>query len=142
MTDIKKKFIGTWSLESVIVKHGEQLIYPFGKNPKGVLFYDEKHMSVQIMMPIDKPITEERKNQLKLEDLAHTLKTIGYMGYFGTYDIDEENGEVIHHTEGAITQNIAGKDEIRKFRFDPSAGSEECLILSKGNMELTWRKLV
>jgi hypothetical protein len=125
------KFIGTWKLESVIIKHGDTVIYPFGKDVKGILFYSEKYMSVQIMMPLDS-ISEERKKQLKLEDLAHTLKTIGYMGYFGTYEIDEVNQKVIHNVEGSITQN-SGEQEIRNFRFE-----NDKLVLSKGQMELTW----
>lgn len=141
MNTIKQKFIGTWKLESVIVKHGSNDLYPFGREVKGILFYDENYMSVQIMMPHIPPLTSERKEQIKLEDLAHTLKTVGYMGYFGTYDIDEANEQVIHHVEGAITQNITRKDEVRKYRFDPSAGSGDCLILSKGNMELKWKRI-
>ncbi len=134
--EIKQKFIGTWNLESVIVKHDGNTLYPFGKDVKGILFYGEKYMSVQIMMPVDYPFTEERKNSIVLEELAHSIKTAGYMGYWGTYHIEEENHTVIHKVEGSIAQPRVGKDEIRKFRFNV-----EKLILSTGPMELTWGKI-
>lgn len=127
------KFLGTWKLESVVVKQGNTIMYPFGKDVKGILFYGEKYMSVQIMMPLES-LTEEKKQQLKLEDLAHTLKTIGYMGYFGTYEIDEINKRVIHKVDGSITQNV-GEQEIRNYRFE-----NDKLVLSKGAMELSWLK--
>jgi len=130
---MKEMFSGVWKLESVTIKHGTGSIHPFGKNAKGILFYDDKYMSVQIMMPIDS-LTDEKKKQLKLEDLAHTLKTIGYMGYFGTYEIDAENKKIIHKVEGSITQNSGGQ-EVRNYRFVNGK-----LILSKGDMELTWLK--
>jgi hypothetical protein len=128
---MQNKFIGTWNLESVVIKQGNTLMYPFGKDVKGMIFYGEKYMSVQIMMPIES-LTDQRKQQLKLKDLAHTLKTIGYMGYFGTYEIDEANQRIIHKVQGSITQNV-GEEEIRTYRFEDNK-----LILSKGDLELTW----
>jgi len=133
---MSNKFIGTWELESVIVKQGDTVIHPFGKDAKGILFYGDEYMSVQIMMPVDYPLSDERKQQLKLEDLAHTLKTIGYMGYFGTYEIDEVNQKVIHNVEGAIAQTRIGKEEIRNYWFEDGK-----LVLSTGTTELTWLKI-
>lgn len=135
---IKEKFVGKWQLESVIVKHGDNIIYPFGKEVKGLLFYDNDHMSVQIMMPnttpIQKTLTKDRN--LNLKDMAWCLKNLGYMGYFGKYNIDEVNKQIIHHVDASISQNIVGGDEIRNYLF-----SDDGLILSTGPMELKWRKL-
>ena len=133
---IRNKFIDTWMLESVIVKHGHHKIYPFGKDVKGILIYGMKYMSVQIMMPVHYPISETRKHHLKLEDFAQTLKNIGYMGYFGTYEMDEANHRIIHNVEGAIAQKLTGGQEIRTFRFKDAK-----LILAKGPLELTWSRV-
>ena len=126
----------SWKLESISIKHGEQVLHPFGKHVKGILFYGEKRMSVQIMMPIHYPITHERKINIDLKELAHSLKTTGYMGYWGTYHIKTENHTVIHKVEGSNAQPIVGGNQIRKYRFHESK-----LILSTGPMELVWNKL-
>lgn len=130
---MREKFKGRWKLESVVVKHGDSLLYPFGKDVKAILFYDDEYMSVQIMMPVDSSV--QNADPLKLKDLAWSLKNLGYMGYFGKYDIDEEKKQVIHHVEGAISQNIVGGDEVRNYRFE-----EGKMILSTGPMELKWEK--
>lgn len=138
MTSIKEKFIGKWKLESVIVKHGDSVIYPFGKDIKGLLFYDNEHMSVQIMMPNAVPVQQtlsESKN-LNLKDMAWCLKNLGYMGYFGKYDIDEVNKQIIHHVDASISQNIVGGDEIRNYLFN-----DDGMVLSTGPMELKWTKI-
>ncbi len=131
--NIKDKLCGTWKLESIIVKHKDNTLYPFGKDVKGVLFYSENYMSVQIMMPLK--ITNENTQNINIDELAQALKTAGYMGYFGPYEIDEANETIIHHVEGSISQPVVGGDQLRKFKFE-----SEKLILSTGPMYLTWLK--
>ncbi|MCI0449355.1 MAG: lipocalin-like domain-containing protein, partial [Chlorobi bacterium] len=116
------------------IRHVHHKIYPFGKEVKGILIYGKEYMSVQIMMPVHFPISETRKHQLKLEDLAQTLNR--YMGYFGSYEIDEANHIVIHHVKGAIAQKLTAGEEIRNFKF-----KDEKLVLSKGPLELTWSRV-
>jgi hypothetical protein len=130
---IKEKFKGRWKLESVVVKHQGTLMYPFGRDIKGLLFYDDEYMTVQIMMPHNVSLEENKENAYKLKDLAWSLKNFGYMGYFGKYEIDEEKKQVIHHVQGAITQNLVGGQEIRNYRFEG-----EKMILGTGPMELSW----
>ena len=72
MQTIKQKLIGTWKLESIIVKHGNNTLYPFGKDVKGVLFYSENYMSVHIMMPVKFPLTAEDKQNINLDELAQS----------------------------------------------------------------------
>jgi hypothetical protein len=133
---IKQKFIGRWKLKSVIVRHGETIIYPFGKDIRAILFYDEEYMSVQIMMPHDLPLGHMPEKKLKLKDLAWALKNLGYMGYFGKYEIDEEKHHIIHHVEGAIVQSLVGGKEVRKYKFEHGI-----MILSAGPMELSWARI-
>jgi len=44
MKSIKEKFLGRWKLKSVIVRHDDTIIYPFGRHVKAILFYDEEYM--------------------------------------------------------------------------------------------------
>lgn len=133
--NIKEKFIGRWKLKSVIVRHGETIIYPFGRQVHALLFYDEEYMSVQIMMNHDLPLEHMPEKKLNLKDLAWALRHLGYMGYFGKYEIDEEKHQIIHHVEGAIVQSLVGGKEIRKYRFEHGE-----MILSAGPMELRWKR--
>ena len=131
---IKQKLIGTWKLESIIVRHKDNILYPFGKDVSGVLFYSENYMSVQIMMPLQ--ITDESKQNINMNELAQTLKSAGYMGYFGPYEIDDANETIIHHVDGSISQQVVGCDQIRKYQFEGDK-----LVLSTGPMFLKWEKI-
>jgi hypothetical protein len=133
---IKQKFLGRWKLKSVIVRHGDSIIYPFGKDIKAILFYDEEYMSVQIMMPHQESLNDLDEKKIMLKDLAWSLKNLGYMGYFGKYEIVEEKEHIIHHVEGAIVQSLVGGQEIRKYKFE-----NDEMTLSAGPMELRWQKM-
>jgi hypothetical protein len=45
-------------------------------------------------------------------------KARGYMAYFGTYEINEKDGVVIHHMEGNTNPGLTGTDYIRYYDFD------------------------
>lgn len=137
---IKDKFLGSWKLKSVIVTHNGHKIYPFGRHLTGFLVYlPNDHMAVQIMMPKHYPISGKEKQEFKLQELAQTLKTTGYLAYYGKYEIEMNHQRIIHHVEGSIAQPIIGGKEVRHYRFiDDPAGQK--LILSRGNMDLLWVK--
>lgn len=136
MNELKQRFIGCWKLLSINIKHGASVLHPFGKHVKGMLFYGKDHMSVQIMMPVHYPLAHDRKLTLKLEELAHSSKTAGYMGYWGSWHINSESHTLIHKVEGSIAQPIVHKNEIRKFRFEDGK-----LILSSGPLRLSWQRV-
>jgi lipocalin-like protein len=132
---LKLKFIGSWNLKSIIVTHNDHKIYPFGRNVSGFLVYtDSGYMAVQIMMPRHYPISDKEKLNFNLVELAQTLKSTGYLAYYGTYEIDSHNQRIIHNVYGSIAQPIVGGKEIRHYKLIDN----NKLILSKGNMELTW----
>lgn len=141
---IKEKFIGSWQLKSIIVSHNGYRIYPFGKHVSGFLVYiDNGFMAVQIMMPRRYPVTEKEKAAFHLEELAQTLKAAGYLAYYGKFDIDTHHQRVTHHVEGSLAQPLVGGTEVRHYKFieDSISGSVQKLVLSSGNMELTWIKI-
>ena len=130
------RFIGTWKLENVIVKHGNIKLLPFGREVTGLLFYGKGYMSVQIMMPSNIPLEHMPEKKYKLKDLAWALKHLGYMGYYAKFELNEEKQEVIHHVEGSIVQSLLGRKEVRKYRFE-----DGLMILSAGPMELSWKRI-
>jgi hypothetical protein len=140
---IKEKFLGSWKLKSIVVLNNGHKIYPFGKHVKGLLIYTPNdYMAVQIMIPRKYPVTPRDKESFHLEELAQTLKSTGYLAYYGKYEIDSHHQRVIHHVEGSIAQPIIGGTEVRHYRFDEYSGDlHKFLTLSRGNMELLWFKL-
>lgn len=138
---VRERFICSWKLKSIIVTHNKHKIYPFGRHVTGFLVYcGDNYMAVQIMMPRHYPVTYKKKLSFKLEELAQTLKAVGYLGYYGKFEIDTHHQRVIHYVEGSIAQPIVGRKEVRHYKFidDPSASSGQRLILSSRNRELTW----
>ena len=63
-------------------------------------------MGVHIMNP-DRPKADAGSNIAR-----------GYIAYFGTYEINEKDGVVIHHMEGNTNPNLTGTDYIRYYDFD------------------------
>ena len=63
----------------------------------------------------------------------------GFVAYFGTYEIEEATGKVIHHVEASLSPSWVGTDLKRSFRFD--AGR---LILTRpapdSSDELIWER--
>lgn len=111
------QFIGTWKLLSFEFRRSDGgIVYPLGKDAVGVLMYDAKgNMSVHLM-------SRDRGSFIEKDQLKGTPDEIraafeGFIAYFGTYEIDEEEGSVVHHVEGSLFPNLVGKDQKRFFRF-------------------------
>ena len=68
---------------------------------------------------------------------------LGYIAYFGTYEVAADGESVVHHVEGALNPAWVGGDQVRRMRFDG-----ERLVLSadvkKGGATvthvLTWER--
>ena len=113
----KDEFVGTWKLVSFEMRRSDgQIVYPFTRNIVGVLNYDSKgNMSAQLMRP-DRPafaINDHQKGTP--EEIKAAFE--GFIAYFGTYEINEEKGTVIHHVRGSSFPNWVGSDQIRFFEF-------------------------
>ena len=109
--------VGTWKLVRV-EEHdatGKRVVsLDYGPEPIGLLMYDATgHMSVHAM----------RRGRPRLpSDDVHTAtpeqaKTafVGYGAYFGTYEVDETKGIVIHHVEGSLIPNWEGSAQRRRY---------------------------
>jgi hypothetical protein len=138
-SEVIKKLAGFWKLETFVRKGRDgQNAYPFGKDALGYIMYDTTgHMGVHIM----------RTGRQRPESGRGVAE--GYMAYFGTYEILEKDGIIIHHMEGNTSPSLTGTDYIRYFEF-----KEDTLILTPTNRtdgkfnplnpdggQLTWRRL-
>ena len=43
---------------------------------------------------------------------------LGYIAYFGTYEVAPDGRSVVHHVEGALNPAWVGGDQVRQLRFD------------------------
>ena len=111
---ITSKLVGSWKLvvlEGVV--GGRQIPR---QERAGLLMYDAAgRMSVQIM-PRDRP---KFASATRLQGTDDEIRTAfaGYIAYFGSYEVNEAEGVVIHHLEGSIFPNEVGRDNIRYYEF-------------------------
>ena len=147
-TGIASKFIGTWRLASVEARRPNGEVAPtparYGTKTVGYLMYDSTgHVTVQIMRPdrpkfavndIDKGTPEEVKAAWE-----------GYSAYFGTYEINDAEGFVVHHVEGSSFPNYVGSEQKRFYEL-----SGDTLVLKPPqrqvgneqlNMRITWQRV-
>jgi|GEM_PF-441636 len=126
------QLVGTWKLISAEYRRANgEVIDMYGANPTGRIIYDvDGNMAVQIMRR-DRPLfaTGDR-----LSGAPHETQVAfrGYLGYFGTYTIDEANRTVAHHIEGAWHPNWVGIDLVRVYEF-----SDDRLFLTLQTPPLT-----
>ena len=107
------KFIGTWRLISIEGPDaaGDRM----AQDPVGYIMYDSTgHMAVQIMVRSDRPrFKTDRRSQGTPEEIKAAF--VNYTAYYGTYEVKEKEGIVIHHLEGSLFPNEIGKDNIRYY---------------------------
>ena len=123
-----EKLIGTWKLVSVenVRPNGEVIYAWMGRNPLGQIIYDQTgYMSVQFMR--DPRPTFSSKSGWYFDASPEEIKNAfaGYYAYFGTYEINENEGIIIHHVKGSLMPAEVGIDYKRFFKF-----SEKGLILT------------
>jgi hypothetical protein len=113
----EEKLGGTWKLVSATYRrpNGDKIDY-LGDQPRGALMYDTRgNMSIQLMR-LDRPrfALDDRMGGAPAE-----TKTAfdGYLGYFGTYTVDEQKKTVTHHIEGCTFPNWVGVDQMRFFEL-------------------------
>ena len=111
------KLIGTWHLLSciMILEDGSEHHY-WGESPKGILTYDTAGNMAAQLRQADRPKFEhEDWSKGTCEEIKRAFQS--YQAYYGTYELHEEEGYVIHHVDGAIFPNWQGQPEKRFFNI-------------------------
>src|SRR5262245_46157623 len=142
------KFLGVWRLVSCESrdKSDGEVRYPYGTNPIGRITYDEAgRMSAQLMRagrrlvggsPRDGSAAAIRT--ASAEDLREILT--GFNSYFGTFDVDEAAGIVIHHVQACLIPSWVGSDLQRTYEF---TGADQMTLTASGDQVVTrllWRR--
>src|SRR5438309_1575541 len=144
----RKKFIGMWKMISGESKDQVTgaISYPWGKNPFGRLLYDQAgRVFVQLMNPGRRSVGGVSNRgaaaaiaSASADDMRAMLT--GFNAYFGTFDVDQDSGTVIHHLQSALIPSWVGTDPRRKYEF---SGPDEFVMLntaSEAAYRLVWHR--
>src|SRR6059036_132399 len=113
----KELFLGVWQLADsydVSIKTG-QIVRSRGATPVGSLSYNiDGNMAVQVMND-----GRPHLSDLDRESAAEKIKAAfeNYTAYFGTFEINKDEGYVIHHIRGSLFPDEVGKTRKRFFQI-------------------------
>jgi len=117
---ILEKVIGTWKLISVetVLPNGEATFVWMGKNPLGLIIYDQTgYMSVQFMRDPRPTISSGDRTHRNASPEEIKSAYLGYYAYFGTFEVNEAEGVIIHHVKGSLWPQEVGIDYKRFFKL-------------------------
>ncbi len=106
--------MGTWRLVSYETDEQEgKRGKPYG-DAVGRLDYDERgNMSGQVMRPGRARVELGEGNAQQVR-----AAYIGYIAYFGTYEVAADGRSVVHHVHGSLNPAWVGGQQVRKLRFE------------------------
>lgn len=112
----KEAVLGAWKLISFdgISPDGQRKPL-IGKNPVGLIIYHPTgYVSVQFMKDPRPTFASSPKNATP-EEIRSAF--FGYYAYFGTYEVNEKEGFVIHHLQASMNPPEVGIDYKRTFKI-------------------------
>jgi hypothetical protein len=111
---MKERLLGSWRLVSYETRDAAgRTGRPYGE-AIGRISYDEHgNMAGQVMRP-DRACVESGDSGAQQVRGAY----LGYIAYFGTYEVAADGTSVVHHVHGALNPAWVGGDQVRGLRFD------------------------
>jgi hypothetical protein len=136
---VNNPLIGNWRLVTYeTVDAAGRRAKPYG-DAVGRLTYDERgNMSGQVMRP-NRARVELGEGNAQQVRAAY----MGYIAYFGTYDIEPDGARVTHHVEGSLNPAWVGGDQVRAMRFDGDRLVLSAEVVKAGQTvthTLTWER--
>jgi len=117
---ITEQLIGVWVLESCESRrpNGDIIdVGMWGKNPDGHLVYTPGgHMTVHLMDTDRLHFAKDDARSGTIEEIKSMFE--GYNAYFGTYEVNEDEGYVTHHVKRDLIPNFEGQALKRFFQLD------------------------
>jgi hypothetical protein len=113
---IKEKFLGQWNLISMTSENEDEILYPIGRNVKGLLSYSENNiMSAQLgSLSREKFLNPDYRKGTDIE-IINSFNN--YISYFGKYKINEDREFIIHQVEQSLFPNWIGTKVKRYYHF-------------------------
>jgi hypothetical protein len=114
MTAVSSRLVGSWRLVSYETRDPAGRVGQPYAEAVGRLTYDDRgNMTGQVMRP-DRARVEVGKGNAQTVRAAY----IGYIAYFGSYEVAPDGASVVHRVEGALNPEWVGGRQVRKLRFD------------------------
>jgi Lipocalin-like domain len=143
LASVHDKLVGTWVLVSARnrMKDGSERFYPdLGAHGKGYLVYTaDGHMCAQLMNP-DRPKWKEFDKPTEAEKIS---AIDGFSAYCGRYEVDEEQGTLVHLPELAWSPNYVGTRQLRPYTLQDGLLTFAGKPLDEPEVEsysITWRR--
>ena len=115
----KEAILGVWKLISIETIGPDGQRKPsetYGKNPTGLIIYHPTgYMSVQFMKDPRPTFASPNPGNATPEEIRSAY--LGYYAYFGTYEVNEKEGFVIHHLQASLKPFEVGIDFKRFFKI-------------------------
>jgi len=129
-----EQFVGCWKLISHEFKTPEgRVFHPWGDDPVGSVIFDAKgNFSAQIMRRDRKTFASESPTPEEAK-----AAYVSYMAYYGTFEINAEDGILLNHVEGALNPDWVGGDQIRYFEFSDDKITLRTPPIKRGDIEIT-----
>lgn len=139
-TPVRQRLIGCWRLISYRMQSASgDSSYPLGEDPLGQLAYDAcGRMSAHLMRRDPAPFAD--KNLFAAQAAEKSRAWSGYMGYWGTFTVDEAAQTVNHLVEGAWFPNMVGTIQVRGYSFDGDLLTLSA-ITEAWSARLVWQKI-
>ena len=135
--------MGTYRLVSctMLWSNGEEEM-PYGEAPEGLLVYARTgHFTGHLMR---KGVPRFRSGARRATDQEIRAAFLGYLGYYGTYVVDESARTVTHCVLGSWHPNWVGTNQVRHYSFDGDTLVIETPRISSGGRwyrtRLVWRR--
>ena len=109
--------IGAWRLLSFEIESDDgTVVHPFGPGVQGSIIYtDSGRVSAQVMRS-DRP-SFAAGDQMRGTPEEIEANYTGCISYYGTYELDDGGGFVVHQVEGSLFPNWEGEGQKRFFEF-------------------------
>jgi len=145
MNITKMTLKGYWELVKFeAVADDGSVIYPFGKNVRGLLHYaDNEIMSAQLGDAMRPNFSNEDFRKAVPNEILEAYN--GYISYFGKYSVNEHRKYIIHEIEMSLYPNWIGTRVKRGFDLNG-----DFLVLTASQLDydgvlrtptLTWQKM-
>lgn len=107
--------VGAWRLIAFeIEKDDGEVVRPFGADAHGSIIYtDSGRMSAQLMRKGRPSFASGDQMGGTAEEIEASFK--GCVSYYGSYELDEEGGFILHQVEGSLFPNWEGDTQKRFF---------------------------
>ena len=116
---VQDKFANTtWRLLDCYGKWTDgRITYPYGEHAEGQLMYNDHGSFSGQIAGSGRPVFESG-NLLKgtPEEIKKAFE--GYLAYYGTYEVDENNSQITHHVENGLFPNWVGNNQTRTYEFE------------------------